>query len=335
MNRKKILLSHGSGGKLTRDLIKDLFLEELGNQFLNPLTDSAILPPVNSKLAFTTDSYVVKPLFFPGGDIGKLSVCGTVNDLSVAGARPLYLSLGFILEEGLSFDDLERIVRSIKFTSEEAGVMIVSGDTKVIEKGKGDGIFINTSGIGVIEDDVELSVRRIDVGDKVLVSGSLGDHGASVLSNREGLSFEGVIESDCAALNHLIEGLAPIGKDIKFMRDPTRGGLAGVVNEIAEQGMEIVIKEEDVPIKEVVSGFCEILGIDPLYLACEGRVVIVCAEKAAQKVLNNLKNHPLGRGAAIVGEVTGKGKSAVYLQTPYGTKRLLDMPVEDNLPRIC
>jgi hydrogenase expression/formation protein HypE len=278
---------------------------------------------------------VVKPLFFPGGDIGKLSVCGTVNDLSVAGARPLYMSLGFILEEGLLFDDLERIVRSIKLTSEEAEVKIVTGDTKVTEMGKGDGIFINTSGIGVIEDGVDFFTERIDVGDKVIVSGSLGDHSASVMSKREGLFFEGSIESDCAPLNHLIENLIPIGKNIKFMRDPTRGGLAGVLSEVAEQGMEIVVNEEDIPIKEEVNGFCEILGIDPLYLACEGRVVIVCAEKVAHDVLKALKCHPLGTGASIVGEITGRDVKGVYLLTPYGTKRLLDMPVEDNLPRIC
>jgi hydrogenase expression/formation protein HypE len=336
LKSRNILLSHGSGGKLTRELIHELLLKELGNRFLNPLTDSAILPPVKSKIAFTTDSYVVKPLFFPGGDIGKLSICGTVNDLSVAGAKPLYISLGFILEEGLLLDDLERTVRSIKVASQEAGVRIVTGDTKVTEKGKGDGIFINTSGIGVIEDnELSLSAERIEVGDKVIVSGSLGDHGASVLSKREGLSFEGVIESDCAPLNHLIESLIPIGSGIKFMRDPTRGGLAGVLNEVAEQNLEIVVKEESIPLKETVSGFCEILGIDPLYLACEGRVVVICAENVTQDILKTLQNHPLGKGAALVGEVTGDSRRAVYLQTAYGTKRLLDMPAEDNLPRIC
>ncbi len=332
---KNILLSHGSGGRLTRELVKEILLKELGNPFLNPLTDSAVLPSHNSKIAFTTDSYVVKPYFFPGGDIGRLSVFGTVNDLSVMGARPLYLSLGLILEEGLPLDEFKKIVCSIKVASDEAGVAIVTGDTKVTEKGKGDGIYINTSGIGVIEEGMELSAERIELEDMVIVTGPVGDHGAAVMSKREGLSFDGVIESDCAPLNHLIQELTPIGKGLKFMRDPTRGGLAGVLNEVAEEGFKIIVKEEEIPVREQVRGLCEILGIDPLYMACEGRVVIVCSNEVAKNVLDVLRDNPLGAGASIIGEVTERGKGIVYLLTTYGTRRVLDMPLVENLPRIC
>ncbi|MBI5286768.1 MAG: hydrogenase expression/formation protein HypE, partial [Deltaproteobacteria bacterium] len=307
---------------------------ELGNPFLNPLTDSAVLPSLNSRLAFTTDSYVVKPPFFPGGDIGRLAVFGTVNDLSVMGARPLYLSLGFILEEGFPMGDLERVVRSIKTASHDAGVIIVTGDTKVTEKGKGDGIFINTSGIGVIGDGIEFSVRRVEVGDKIIVSGPVGDHGAAVMSVREGLYFDTPIESDCAPLNYLIKKLIPIG-GIKFMRDPTRGGLAGVLNEVAEVGFEIMVQEESIPVREEVRGLSELLGIDPLYMACEGRVVIICSEMVAGDIVELLRKGPIGSGASVIGEVIGHGKGVVYLHTLYGTKRMMDMPTGENLPRIC
>lgn len=320
---------------MTRELVKEVLLKELGNPFLNPLTDSAVLPPNSSRLAFTTDSYVVKPHFFPGGDIGKLSVFGTVNDLSVMGARPLYLSLGLILEEGFPLEDFKKIIRSIKVASEEARVRIVTGDTKVTEKGKGDGIFINTSGIGEIEDGIELSTKRIEVGDRIIVTGPVGDHGAAVMSKRETLSFDGTIESDCAPLNHLIQDLIPLGKGLKFMRDPTRGGLAGVLNEVAEEGFEILVREEEIPVREQVMGFCEILGIDPLYMACEGRAVIVCTEEVVRDVLGILRDDPLGKEASIIGKVAGKGKGVVYLLTTYDTKRIIDMPVIENLPRIC
>ncbi len=335
MKTDTILLSHGSGGRLTRELIKEMLLKELGNEILNPLTDSAILPSASSRLAFTTDSYVVSPIFFPGGDIGRLAVFGTVNDLSVMGATPLYLSLGFIIEEGFSIKDLERIVGSVKIASEEAGIKIVTGDTKVIERGKGDGIFINTSGIGVMEEGVSLATSRIERGDRIIVSGTIGEHGAAVMSKREGLGFEGDLVSDCAPLNHLTKRLIAIGDRLKFMRDPTRGGLAGVVNEIAEAGFEIMVMEGDVPVRDEVRGFCDILGIEPLYLACEGRVVMVCAEDAVESVMEVLRQSPDGTGASVIGEVAGRGEGIVYLKTPYGTRRILDMPVEDNLPRIC
>lgn len=336
MTPNNILLAHGSGGKLTKNLVKEVLLRELGNPFLNSLTDSAVLPSAGSRIAFTTDSYVVKPIFFPGGDIGRLSVFGTVNDLSVMGARPLYLSLGLIIEEGLPLEELERIARSIKTASIEAGVLVVTGDTKVTEKGKGDGIFINTSGIGIIKDGVELSAERIDVGDRIIVSGTVGDHGAAVMSRREGLSFDTTIESDCAPLNHLIKELLVNVKDgIKFMRDPTRGGLAGVLNEIAEKGFEILVREDDIPVREEVRGFCEILGIDPFHMACEGRVVVVCVRGVAEDILRVLKGNPHGGGASVIGEVVRKGEGVVYLLTSYRTKRILEMPVMENLPRIC
>lgn len=328
-------MSHGSGGRLTRELIREVFLKELGNEFLHPLTDSAILNISGPRLAFTTDSYVVDPIFFPGGDIGRLSVFGTVNDISVMGARPLSLSLGLIIEEGFALEDLRRIVHSIKVSCEEAGVKVVTGDTKVVERGKGDGIFINTSGIGVLEDGIDLSSRRIEEGDVIIVSGTVGDHGAAIMAKRQDLGFDLEIESDCAPLNHLIGEVLSLGEAIRFMRDPTRGGLAGVLAEIAEDGVEMEVREVDVPIREEVQGFCEILGIDPLYLACEGRVVIVSARKGAEEVLKRLRSHPLGRGASLIGEVIGKGKGGVYLKTAYGTRRVLQLPAEYNLPRIC
>lgn len=297
---KTILLAHGSGGKLTRDLVREVLLKELGNPFLNPLTDSAVLPPTGLRIAFTTDSYVVKPIFFPGGDIGKPSIFGTVNGLSVMGAMPLYLSLGLIIEEGFLFEDLERVVSSIRGASIEAGVKVVTGDTKVMEKGEGDGIFINTSGIGIIKDGVELSAERIEVGDRIIVSGSVGDHGAALMSRREGLSFEGSIESDCSPVNRLVQEVLTTAKDgIKFMRDPTRGGLAGVLNEVAEKGFEILVREDDIPIREEVRGFCEILGIDPFHMVCEGRVVVICARDVAEDILRVLKGNPHGGGASI------------------------------------
>ncbi len=335
MKQRLITLNHGSGGRLTRDLIRDILLNQLGNDFLNPLADSAILPPAGRRIAFTTDSYIVKPLFFPGGDIGRLAVFGTVNDLSVMGAEPKYLSLGFIIEEGFPICDFEKIVSSIRDAAGCAGVKVVTGDTKVTERGKGDGIYINTSGIGVMEDGLDVSQEKIKTGDRIVVSGTIGDHGAAVMSKREGLSFEGVVVSDCAPLTGLVKGLLPHGKGIRFMRDPTRGGIAGVLNEVAEGGFEIFVNEEDIPVKEEVKGFCEILGIDPLYLACEGRVVIVCDKDAAEDTVKILRKHPLGADATIVGKVMGGDKSRVYLKTSYGTARILDMPVQDNLPRIC
>lgn len=333
--KDKISIGHGSGGKLTRDLIKGLFLKNFDNPLLSPLSDSAVFDLNGFKAAMTTDSYVVKPVFFPGGDIGKLAVCGTINDLAVVGAKPIYLTLGMIIEEGFPYKDLEKITQSIKETTEDVGIKVITGDTKVTEKGKTDGIYINTTGIGIIDNNIELGIDKISVGDKIILSGSIGDHGISVLSKREGFNFESTIESDCAALNNLIQDAIKIG-GIKFMRDPTRGGLAAVLNEIAEEGnLEIIIEEERIPIDERVRGICSILGLDPIYIANEGKVVMVVESGAAEDVFSVVKKDLLGANASIIGEIKGSGEKGVYLKTSYGGMRIIDMPIEDNLPRIC
>ena len=336
MNMKDtISIGHGGGGRLARDLIKNLFLKHLNNPKLAPLGDSAVFELNGSTIALTTDSFVVKPIFFPGGDIGKLAVCGTVNDLSVVGARPLYLSCGIIIEEGFSLKDLEAITLSIKESADKAGVEVVTGDTKVIEKTTGGNIYINTAGIGIIENSIELGIDKINIGDKIILSGTIGEHGIAVLSKREGFDFESTIESDCASLNEITQKALKAGC-IKFMRDPTRGGLAAVLNEIAEDGsLEIKIDEDAIPVRDDVKGICSMLGLDPFYIANEGKVVIVAAKGDAENILRTLHNDPLGQNASIIGEVTGKGKYGVYLKTPYGGTRILDMPVDDPLPRIC
>ncbi|MDP2682080.1 MAG: hydrogenase expression/formation protein HypE [Deltaproteobacteria bacterium] len=329
-------MAHGGGGRLARDLIKNLFLRHLDNPKLAPLGDSAVFEINGSRLALTTDSYVVKPVFFPGGDIGKLAVCGTVNDLAVAGARPLYLSCAVIIEEGFSLKDLEAITLSIKDAARKAGVEVVTGDTKVIEKSQGNNIYINTTGLGIVENSIDLGIDKIDVGDKIILSGNIGDHGIAVLSKREGFDFESSIKSDCAPLNNIAQAILKSGC-IRFMRDPTRGGLAAVLNEIAEDGgFKIEIAEDSIPIADEIKGICSILGLDPLYIANEGKLIAVVARDDADKVLKTMQANPLGQKASIIGEVTGKGeKSGVYLKTSYGGTRILDMPVDDPLPRIC
>ena len=331
-----ISIGHGGGGRLARDLIKNLFLKHLNNPKLAPLGDSAIFELNGSKLALTTDSFVVKPVFFPGGDIGKLAVCGTVNDLSVVGARPLYLSCGIIIEEGFSLQDLEAITLSIKKYADKAGVEVVTGDTKVIEKTKGENIYINTTGLGIVENSIELGIDKINVGDKIILSGTLGDHGIAVLSKREGFDFESTIESDCAPLNLITQAILKSGR-VRFMRDPTRGGLAAVLNEIAEDGnFRIEIAEDSIPVADEIKGICSILGLDPLYIANEGKVIVIAARDDADKVLKTMQDNPLGQKASIIGEITGKrDKSGVYLRTSYGSTRVLDMPADDPLPRIC
>lgn len=346
-----ITIGHGGGGKLARDLIKSLFLKNFNNPKLAPLNDSAIFELNGSRIALTTDSFVVKPIFFPGGDIGKLAVCGTVNDLAVVGARPLYLSCGIIIEEGFSLKDMETIAASIKETSKKAGVEVITGDTKVIEKCQGvrepaptgskqgsesqSNIYINTAGVGIIANGVDLGIDKINAGDKIILSGAIGEHGIAVLSKREGFDFESTIESDCASLHGITQKILRSG-NIKFMRDPTRGGLAAVLNEIAEDGnLEIKIDEDAVPIRDDVKGIGSMLGLDPLYIANEGKVVIFAAKDDAGSILNALQNDPLGQNASIIGEVTGKEKPGVYLKTSYGGTRILDMPVDDPLPRIC
>lgn len=331
-----ISIGHGGGGRLARDLIRNVFLKHLNNPKLAQLGDSAIFELNGSRLAFTTDSYVVRPLFFPGGDIGKLAVCGTVNDLAVAGARPLYLSCAMVIEEGFSLKDLEAITLSIKNAACKAGVEVVTGDTKVIEKTKGNNIYINTAGLGIVENNIELGIDKISVGDKIILSGNIGEHGIAVLSKREGFDFESTIESDCAPLNNITQTILKSGC-IRFMRDPTRGGLAAVLNEVAEDGdFRIEIDEDSIPVANEIKGICSILGLDPLYIANEGKVVVVVARDDADTVLKAMQDNPLGQKASIIGEVTGKGeKNGVYLKTSYGGTRVLDMPVDDPLPRIC
>ncbi|MBI3753404.1 MAG: hydrogenase expression/formation protein HypE [Deltaproteobacteria bacterium] len=346
--KNTINIGHGGGGRLARDLIRNVFLKHLNNPKLAQLGDSAIFELNGSRLALTTDSYVVRPIFFPGGDIGKLAVCGTVNDLAVAGARPLYLSCAMVIEEGFSLKDLETITLSIKNAALKAGVEVITGDTKVIEKGQrvkesesqsnkseGSNIYINTAGIGIVENGIELGMDKISVGDKIILSGAIGEHGIAVLSKREGFDFESTIESDCASLHGITQKILRSG-NIKFMRDPTRGGLAAVLNEIAEDGnLEIKIDEDAIPIRDDVKGIGSMLGLDPLYIANEGKVVVVAAKDDAGSILQALQNDPLGQNASIIGEVAGKEKPGVYLKTSYGGTRILDMPVDDPLPRIC
>jgi hydrogenase expression/formation protein HypE len=334
---ERITLAHGAGGKSTHALIEALFLPQLGNPLLAPLGDSALLPlNGGAPLAFTTDSFVVRPLFFPGGDIGELAVHGTVNDLAMAGARPLGLSAGFIVEEGLAVADLQRIAASMGAAAQVAGVAVVAGDTKVVERGKADGLYVNTAGVGVVEHDRELRPERIRPGDRVLVSGSLGDHGMAIMIARGDLELEVELESDSAPLHELALGLLDAAEGLRCMRDPTRGGLATVLNELAMAAeVAIVISEDAVPVRPEVNGACEILGIDPLYVASEGRLAAVVAPEDADAGLAALRAHPLGRDAAVVGEVRPDPPGMVLLETTFGGSRVVDMLAGDPLPRIC
>lgn len=336
MKREKIVMGHGSGGKLMRSLIRETFLKNLQNPFLSSLSDSAIVPVGKEKVAMTTDSYVVSPPFFPGGDIGKLAVAGTINDLCVVGATPGFITLALILEEGFPLSDLEQIIFSIKRTADEAGVEVVTGDTKVVEKGKGDGIFINTSGIGWIPSHISLSMRKIKAGDQIIINGPIGDHGAAVMMVRGGFEFESDLTSDCAALHSLIKEMLKIDRGIRFMRDPTRGGISAALNEIAEEtGLSVIIHESEIPVRDAVSSICEILGLDPLYVANEGKVLAVIDKENSEEILRGMKFHPLGKEARIIGEITESPERRVVLKTRYGTSRIIDMPEEENLPRIC
>lgn len=331
----KILLSHGSGSKASHELITEFFLPAFGNPALNQLNDQAILEAKDFRIAFTTDSYVIDPIFFPGGDIGKLAVYGTVNDLAMCGAIPLYLSVGFIIEEGFSFDELRKVIYSMKLASEEAGVKIVTGDTKVVNKGKADRLFINTSGIGFVDKDVNISGHKAKAGNKVIISGSIGDHGIAVLSKREGLDFDSPIESDCAPLNGLVRDMLSVTKDINCLRDPTRGGLATALNELAQQsGVGIIIEEAKIPIKEPVKGACELLGYDPLYVANEGKLVAIIPEEHSLEVLAKMRKNKYAVDAQIIGEVVAEPKR-VILKTIIGGTRIVDMISGELLPRIC
>ncbi len=336
MSDEKILLAHGSGGKLSHDLVQQIFLPQFLNTFLRPLDDSAEIPNQNGTIAFTTDSYVVNPLFFPGGDVGKLAVYGTVNDLSMKGAVPSYLSLSLIIEEGFPFKLLKQIVSSIRESAEEANVRIVTGDTKVVERGAADQLFINTSGIGWIRPGIHLSGMNAKPGDRILLSGFIGDHEMAVLSQREGFNFRDVLLSDCAPLNDLTKRMLDACPSIRCMRDPTRGGLATTLNEIASMSnVGMVIEEERIPVRESVKGICELLGLDPLYLANEGKLIAICPSEEAERLLEVMKNHPLGRDAEIIGRVTEENAKRIILTTLIGGHRILDMLTGMQFPRIC
>jgi len=331
-----ILLGHGSGGKLSAALIRDVFLRVFQSPVLARLDDQATVNVNGQRLAITTDSFVVKPLFFPGGDIGSLAVHGTVNDLAMGGATPLFLSAAFIIEEGFPIEQLRRVVDSMQRAAANAGVQIVTGDTKVVEKGKGDGLFINTTGIGVVPDGVELSADRARPGDKVILSGSIGDHGIAILAQREGLEFETQIVSDSAALHGLVAEMLKVTRDIRCMRDPTRGGVSSTLNEIAQQSqVGIELQESSLRIHEQVKGACELLGLDPLYVANEGKLIAIVAAEVGDALLETMRRHPLGAEAQIIGRVTEKNAGLVTMRTTLGTTRVVDMLAGDQLPRIC
>ncbi len=334
--RDKVVLGHGSGGRLSAELLQQVFLPAFRNPTLSSLNDQAIVNVDGMRLAFTTDSFVVKPLFFPGGDIGSLAVNGTINDLAMGGAEPMFLSAAFILEEGLPLEILRQVVASLGRAAAEAGVIVVTGDTKVVEKGKGDGLFINTSGIGRVRPGINLSADQAQPGDAIILSGSIGDHGITILSQREGLEFESPIVSDCAALHTLVAAMMAASPAIRCMRDPTRGGLSSALNEIAAQssvGMEL--DESAIPVQEAVRGACELLGLDPLYVANEGKLVAITDPNHAEQIVAAMRAHPLGREARIIGKVTATNSGLVIMRTSLGTTRIVDMLSGDQLPRIC
>jgi hydrogenase expression/formation protein HypE len=331
-----VLLAHGGGGKLMHQLIGRMFLTAFHNPLLETRHDSAVAELTGKKIAFTTDSYVVRPIFFPGGDIGSLAVYGTVNDLAMSGARPVYLSAGFILEEGLPMDTLWRVVCSMRDAAQRCGVQIITGDTKVVDKGKGDGLFINTAGIGIIEHSFVIAPGSVRPGDAVLVSGDLGRHGMAIMAVREGLQFESAIESDSAPVHEIVLELLKAGIEIHCLRDLTRGGLAGALNEIAEAaGVRIEIAEKSVPVREDVHAACEMLGLDPLHVACEGRFAAFIAAKDAERALQIMNRHAVGTGSAVIGSVAASAAPLVTLKSAIGANRILDMPSGEQLPRIC
>jgi hydrogenase expression/formation protein HypE len=331
-----VTLAHGAGGKATRDLVEAVFVEELGNEVLAPLADSAVLPPTPGRLALTTDSYVVRPLVFPGGDIGELAVNGTVNDLSVAGARPLWLAAGFVLEEGLPIERLRTIVGSIATAARRAGVAVAAGDTKVVERGKADGLYVTTAGVGVLLLDLAPTTESVHPGDRVLLSGTLADHGMAVMIARGDLHLESDVESDSAPLNELTAALLGLGEALRWMRDPTRGGLATALNELVAQArLAVRLRESALPVRPAVFAACEILGIDPLYVANEGKLVAVVAPEVVDDALALLQAHPSGQQAAEIGVVEREPEGLVLLDTALGGSRIVDLMVGDPLPRIC
>ncbi|MFH0913952.1 MAG: hydrogenase expression/formation protein HypE [Chloroflexota bacterium] len=335
MMEDRVLLAHGSGGKLSHDLIQKHFLPLFQNPLLAKMDDAAVLE-LGGKFAFTTDSFVVSPIFFPGGDIGKLAVCGTVNDLAMTGAQPLYLSLSLVIEEGLPIADLQKVMESVKKAAEEAGVQIVTGDTKVVERGSADRLFLNTAGIGVVPEGVDISGSHARPGDKVILSGGIGEHGIAVLSQREGLEFSVPIVSDCACLNKLVADMLKASPNIHCLRDPTRGGLATTLNELAGQSqVGIRIEEDRIPVHDAVRAACDLLGFDPLYVANEGKLVAIVPAEDAEKVLAKMKRNRYGKQATIIGEVVSQHPGRVVLTTRLGASRIVDMLVGELLPRIC
>ena len=336
LDHKAIVLGHGSGGRLTHQLVQKMILPMFHNPALEAQHDGAILRMNGARIAFSADSYIVHPIFFPGGNIGDLAVNGTVNDLSMCGAKPQYLSASFIIEEGLTMDDFWQILGSMRQAAERAGVSLVTGDTKVIDRGKGDKIFINTSGIGVVPPTVNIDPARAQSGDVILLSGSIATHGMAIMSVREGLEFETPIESDCAALNGLVEAMLAASNDIHVLRDPTRGGVASVLNEIAEKSnVGIRIQESAIPVRNEVKGACEILGLDPLYVANEGKLLAFVARDDAERVLQAMRNHVHGRDAVVIGEVVRDHPRVVVMTTQIGGNRVVDMLSGEQLPRIC
>jgi hydrogenase expression/formation protein HypE len=333
----RVEMAHGAGGRAMAHLIETLFARRLGNEWLAQGDDGAVLPaPGHGRLVMATDSHVVSPLFFPGGDIGCLSVHGTINDVAVMGAKPLWLSAAFVLEEGFPLGDLARIVDSMALAAKQAGVPVVTGDTKVVERGKGDGVFITTTGVGLLPAGRELSGRRAQPGDAILVSGTLGDHGMAIMAGRDNLGFESPIVSDTAALHGLIEALLACGAELHVLRDPTRGGLATTLNEIARQsGVGMLLQEKALPVNPLVAAACEFLGLDPLYVANEGKLVAICTENDAETLLSAMHKHPLGAQAAIIGSVHEDPQHFVQMATALGGKRIVDWLTGDQLPRIC
>ena len=332
----QVLLAHGGGGKLSQQIIQKMIVPQFKNDLLDQLHDGALFTLDGLRLAFSTDSYVVNPIFFPGGDIGELAVNGTVNDLAMCGARPLFLSAAFIIEEGFPMDDLWRVILSMQAAATKAGVKLVTGDTKVVDRGKGDKIFINTSGIGVVDSGIQIGSRNARVGDVVIISGPIAVHGIAIMSVREGLEFESQIESDTASLNHLVMSMLAASRNVHVLRDPTRGGVASSLNEIAESShVGIKIDEEKIPITEPVRGACEILGLDPLYVANEGKLIAFVSPGDAESVLSVMRQNPLGKESVVIGEVVGDHPGTVVMRTSIGGSRVVDMLSGEQLPRIC
>mgnify|MGYP001221636947 CR=1 FL=1 len=336
MKVDRILMAHGSGGLMSQELIESIFKKSWNNPQLDPMLDGALLDLPPGRVAMSTDSFVITPIFFPGGDIGKLSICGTVNDLVACGARPLYLTTAFIIEEGLPLSDLKKLAESIAKTAQEAGVSLVTGDTKVVEKGSADGIFINTTGIGVIPAGIDYRPDRIKVGDKILVTGTMGDHGLAILAQREGLRFSTPAHSDCAPLVRIGQVLERFGDAVKCMRDPTRGGLATVLNELAQQSRQgMLVEERSIPVAEIVQGACDMLGLDPLYMANEGKMVIFADRGQTSEIVAALRAIPEAVNTTIIGEVIADPAGMVLLETELGGQRILGMLEGEHLPRIC